>query len=353
MKTGRRWSNMSFIEKRGIDRQEKEKKDNQVIIKVEHVKKYFPIKGGVLKRTVGYLQAVDDISFHIYRGETLGIVGESGSGKSTLGRVILRLLDPTDGTVEFNGRDISQLSQRQIRPYRKQMQIIFQDPFASLNSKMNVGELLEEPLIVQRHYSKEKRKRLVRNMLQKVGLRESDRVKYPHEFSGGQRQRISIARALIMEPQFVICDEPVSALDVSIQSQILNLMKDLQRDLQLTYLFIAHDLSVIKHISDRVAVMYLGRFAELATKDQLYKNPLHPYTKALLSAVSTIPKKHLPAQKKEKIILKGDLPNPANPPSGCTFRTRCPYAYDRCIKERPELQEIEDSHFVACHLYVE
>lgn len=330
----------------------KDKKEiEQPLLHVKNIKKYFPIKGGILKRTIGQLKAVDDISFHVYEGETLGVVGESGSGKSTLGRVLLRLLDPTEGQIIFNSVDISTMSNREIRPFRKDMQIIFQDPFASLNSKMSVEELIEEPLVIQQQQlpKSERRKRVI-DMLEKVGLRASDRLKYPHEFSGGQRQRISIARALIMEPKFVICDEPVSALDVSIQSQVLNLMKDLQDDLGLTYLFIAHDLSVIKHISDRVAVMYLGRFVELTSKEKIYENPLHPYTQALLSAVPVIGVDD-EEPKREKIILKGDLPNPADPPTGCAFRTRCPHAFDRCAVERPNLVEIEQDHLVACHLY--
>ena len=330
----------------------KDKKEMKtpILLHAKNIKKYFPIKGGILKRTIGQLKAVDDISFHVYKGETLGVVGESGSGKSTLGRVLLRLLDPTEGQIIFNSVDITTMNNRGIRPFRKDMQIIFQDPFASLNSKMSVQELIEEPLIIQQQLPKSERRKRVINMLEKVGLRASDRLKYPHEFSGGQRQRISIARALIMEPKFVICDEPVSALDVSIQSQVLNLMKDLQDDLGLTYLFIAHDLSVIKHISDRVAVMYLGRFVELTSKDKIYKNPLHPYTQALLSAVPVIGVDDEKPER-EKIILKGDLPNPADPPSGCAFRTRCPHAFDRCTVERPDLVELEPDHLVACHLY--
>ncbi|MBE1556725.1 ABC transporter ATP-binding protein [Sporosarcina limicola] len=329
------------------------KDEQEILVDVKNIKKYFPIKGGVLKRTIGHLKAVDDVSFTIRKGETLGIVGESGSGKSTLGRVILRLLEPTDGQVIFNDVDISYLSQRKIRPQREDMQIIFQDPFASLNSKMSVGQLVEEPLIVQGKMSKEERKKRVIEIIEKVGLRADDRQKYPHEFSGGQRQRISIARALVIHPKFVICDEPVSALDVSIQAQVLNLMKDLQDDLGLTYLFIAHDLSVVKHISDRVAVMYLGRFVEIAPKQALYTNALHPYTQALLSSIPVIDLNEESNHKQRKIALTGDLPSPANPPSGCTFRTRCPQAHDRCAIERPELIELETDHFVACHLYSE
>ncbi|HLR71959.1 MAG TPA: dipeptide ABC transporter ATP-binding protein [Pseudogracilibacillus sp.] len=341
---------MTSVKKKKLKDAVKNNLENEILLYAKNIKKYFPIKGGILKRTINQLKAVDDISFHVYEGETLGIVGESGSGKSTLGRVLLRLLHPTEGQIIFNSVDITHLKNREIRPFRKDMQIIFQDPFASLNSKMSVEELIEEPLLIQQQLTKTERRKKVIDMLEKVGLRTTDRMKYPHEFSGGQRQRISIARALIMEPKFVICDEPVSALDVSIQSQVLNLMKDLQDDLGLTYLFIAHDLSVIKHISDRVAVMYLGRFVELASKDDIYKKPLHPYTQALLSAVPVIDHDDS-KQKREKIILKGDLPNPADPPSGCTFRTRCPHAHERCISERPDLVEIEPDHYVACHLY--
>lgn len=324
---------------------------NDSLVSVKNLKKYFPIKGGVLKRTVGHLKAVDDVTFHIQKGETLGIVGESGSGKSTLGRVILRLLDPTEGSVHFDGEDISHLKSRQFRPFRSNMQIVFQDPFASLNSKMIVAELIEEPLLVQTNLSKSERKEKAIEIIEKVGLRKEDLLKYPHEFSGGQRQRIGIARALVNHPKFLICDEPVSALDVSIQAQVLNLMKDLQDDLGLTYLFIAHDLSVVKHISDRVAVMYLGRIVEIADKKSLYNNPLHPYTKALLTSIPVIDIKQNSSAKTEKVKLTGDLPSPANPPSGCTFRTRCPLAHDRCAAERPEMTEIEDGHFAACHLY--
>jgi len=320
---------------------------NDSILEAKHIKKYFPIKGGIFKRTVGHIKAVDDVSLTVFRGETLGIVGESGSGKSTFGRVLLKLINPTDGQIRFENKDITKLNNRQMRPIRKDMQMVFQDPYASLNSKMSVEELIEEPLIVQTNMSKKERKQKVSEMLEKVGLRSSDRLKYPHEFSGGQRQRISIARALVLNPKFVICDEPVSALDVSIQAQVLNLMADLQDDLDLTYLFISHDLSVVKHISDRVGVMYLGRITEIAPKKDLYENPLHPYTKALLSAVPSINVK----KRKEKIILSGDLPSPSNPPSGCAFRTRCPYANEQCAVVRPELKEIQQNHFVACHLY--
>lgn len=325
----------------------KTKTDNDLILQAKNIKKYFPIKGGVLRQTVGHVKAVDDVSLDVRRGETLGIVGESGSGKSTLGRVILRLTSATEGQILFNNQDITNFGNRMLRPIRKDMQIVFQDPFASLNSKMSVLELIEEPLIVQTQMKRSERIEKAISLLEKVGLRPDDRFKYPHEFSGGQRQRISIARALALNPKFVICDEPVSALDVSIQAQVLNLMADLQDEFNLTYLFIAHDLSVVKHISDRVAVMYLGRIAELAPKKNLYTTPLHPYTQALLSAVPSTDVHN----RKQKIILKGDLPSPANPPSGCAFRTRCPKAHEQCSIVRPELQEVSEGHFVACHLY--
>ena len=325
----------------------KQKTDQDFILQAKNIKKYFPIKGGILKHTVGNVKAVDDVSLNVLRGETLGVVGESGSGKSTLGRVILRLMNPTEGQILFENQDITALGNRKLRPIRRDMQIVFQDPFASLNSKMSVLELIEEPLIVQTSLGRRDRTDKAISLLEKVGLRPDDRFKYPHEFSGGQRQRISIARALALNPKFVICDEPVSALDVSIQAQVLNLMADLQDEFNLTYLFIAHDLSVVKHISDRVAVMYLGRIAEIAPKKNLYSTPLHPYTQALLSAVPSTNVQN----RRQKIILKGDLPSPSNPPSGCAFRTRCPQAHERCALVRPELAEVSEGHFVACHLY--
>lgn len=325
----------------------KKKTDQDYILQAKNIKKYFPIKGGILKHTVGHVKAVDDVSLNVLRGETLGVVGESGSGKSTLGRVLLRLMEPTEGQIIFEDQDISTMGNRKLRPIRRDMQIVFQDPFASLNSKMSVLELIEEPLIVQTSLKRRERNEKAINLLEKVGLRPDDRFKYPHEFSGGQRQRISIARALALNPKFVICDEPVSALDVSIQAQVLNLMADLQDEFNLTYLFIAHDLSVVKHISDRVAVMYLGRIAEIAPKKNLYTTPLHPYTQALLSAVPSTDIRN----RRQKIILSGDLPSPSNPPSGCAFRTRCPQAHDRCAAVRPELAEVSEGHFVACHLY--
>ncbi|GIN11378.1 peptide ABC transporter ATP-binding protein [Shouchella clausii] len=323
---------------------------SNVLLEAKGLKMHFPIKAGVIKRTVGYVKAVDGITLKVYKGESLGIVGESGSGKSTLGRMLLRLLDPTEGEVYFNGEQISNLSNRKMRPYRRDMQMVFQDPYASLNPRMTIGELLEEPLLVHKTINtKADRKKRAEELLETVGLPKSSYNKYPHEFSGGQRQRIGIARALSTKPKLIIGDEPVSALDVSIQSQVLNLMKDLQDEFQLTYLFIAHDLSVVKHISDRVAVMYLGRIVEVAEKDSLYETPLHPYTEALISAVPSTDV----TIKKEKISLKGELPSPANPPKGCAFHTRCPHVHERCKHERPEMTEQKDGHFVACHLYTD
>ena len=332
-----------------MSKEEKILAEREKLLEVKNLKKYFPVKGGVLQRTTGYVKAVDDVSFTIYKGETLGIVGESGSGKSTLGRTILRLLDPTEGEIHFEGNDISTIGNRQMRPYRKNMQMVFQDPFASLNPRMSVGEIIEEPMIVQKLMKKQDRKNKVVDLLQKVGLSEEARDKYPHEFSGGQRQRIGIARSLAVNPSFIIGDEPVSALDVSVQSQVLNLMDDLQDEFNLTYLFIAHDLSVVKHISDRVGVMYLGRLAEIGPKKNIYENPLHPYTRALLSAVP-VPNME---KKREKIRLEGELPSPSNPPIGCAFNTRCPEAHERCMVDRPELIHQGEGQYVACHLYTE
>ncbi|MFB4163660.1 ABC transporter ATP-binding protein [Alteribacillus sp. JSM 102045] len=319
------------------------------LLEVKNLKKFFPVKGGILKRTIGHVKAVDDVSLSVYQGETLGVVGESGSGKSTLGRLILKLLDPTEGQIVFNGNDITSYSQRKVRPHRKDMQMIFQDPYGSLNPRMSVGELIEEPMMLHDRLTKKERQNRVIELLDTVGLGGEARFKYPHEFSGGQRQRIGIARALSTRPKFIIGDEPVSALDVSVQSQVLNLMDDLQKEFNLTYLFIAHDLSVVKHISDRVAVMYLGRIAEVAPKHSLYKQPLHPYTKALISAVPD-PDVN---RKREKIKLEGDMPSPSNPPAGCPFHTRCPEAHERCRSERPELTNMGNEHYVACHLYTE
>ncbi|MED1955076.1 dipeptide ABC transporter ATP-binding protein [Brevibacillus centrosporus] len=317
------------------------------LLVVKNLKKYYPITGGVLGGEIGVVKAVDDVSFTVNRGETLGLVGESGCGKSTTGRSLLRLIEPTAGEVYFDGVNVSALSIEEMRKMRRDMQIVFQDPFASLNPRHNIEKILEEPLIVHGMGSSAERKKRVQEMLEVVGLSSYHARRYPHQFSGGQRQRIGIARALMLNPKLIVADEPVSALDVSIQSQVLNLMQDLQRDLGLTYLFIAHDLSVVRHISDRVGVMYLGRIVELTSSAQLYSNPLHPYTKALLSAVPTPD----PDAARERVILQGDVPSPANPPSGCTFHTRCPHVTDECRTTRPLFQDAGDGHFVACHLY--
>ncbi|GEN88146.1 dipeptide ABC transporter ATP-binding protein [Oceanobacillus sp. FSL W8-0428] len=317
------------------------------ILKVEGLKKYYDIKGGPLGIKVGEVKAVDDVSFSVMEGEILGIVGESGCGKSTTGKSILRLVEPTEGKVVFNDKDITNLNNNEMRKLRRDMQIIFQDPYASLNPRHTVEKIIGEPLLVHGMKSAKERIERIRELLEVVGLSPYHAKRYPHQFSGGQRQRIGIARALANNPKLVICDEPVSALDVSIQSQILNLMEKLKDEFNLTYIFIAHDLSVVKHISDRIGVMYLGRMVELTNKDSLYDNPKHPYTQALLSAVP-LPD---PDLRRDRIILKGDVPSPANPPSGCAFHTRCPYASDICKEVRPEFKSVEDNHFVACHLY--
>ncbi|WP_309241909.1 ABC transporter ATP-binding protein [Brevibacillus daliensis] len=319
------------------------------LLVINNLKKYYPISGGVLGRTQAQVKAVDDVSFTVKQGETLGLVGESGCGKSTAGRSILRLIEPTEGEILFDGKNVSAMKQDEVRRMRRDMQIIFQDPFASLNPRHNIGKILEEPLIVHGISSSAERKERVKRMLEVVGLSPYHATRYPHQFSGGQRQRIGIARALMLNPKLIVADEPVSALDVSVQSQVLNLMQDLQKEFGLTYVFIAHDLSVVRHISNRVGVMYLGRIAELADKDELYTNPLHPYTKALLSAVPVAD----PDKKQERIILQGDLPSPANPPSGCTFHTRCPQVMDICKQVRPENRNMGNNHLVACHLYEE
>jgi len=319
----------------------------EVLLKVDNLKKYFPITGGVLGKQTGSVKAVDDISFWVNKGETLGLVGESGCGKSTTGRMLMRLTDPTEGQVVFEGKDLVTLSDSDMRKTRKDMQMVFQDPFASLNPRHTVEKILEEPLIVHGIGTKQERKKMVKEMLEVVGLSSYHAKRYPHQFSGGQRQRIGIARALMTRPKLIIADEPVSALDVSIQSQVLNLLEDLQKEFQLTYIFIAHDLGVVKHISDRVGVMYLGRLVEITDADKLYEKPLHPYTKALLAAVP-IPD---PEVKRERELLTGDIPNPANPPKGCAFHTRCKECMEVCKTDRPELREIEPGHFAACHLY--
>ena len=319
----------------------------EVLLKVDGLKKYFPLTGGILGKQTGSVKAVDDISFWVNKGETLGLVGESGCGKSTTGRMLMRLIDPTEGQVVFEGKDLVTLSDNEMRKARKDMQMVFQDPFASLNPRHTVEKILEEPLIVHGIGTKSERKQMVKEMLEVVGLSSYHAKRYPHQFSGGQRQRIGIARALMTRPKLIIADEPVSALDVSIQSQVLNLLEDLQKEFQLTYIFIAHDLGVVRHISDRVGVMYLGRLVEITEADKLYDNPLHPYTKALLSAVP-IPD---PDVKREQELLTGDLPSPANPPQGCAFHTRCKECMEICKTDRPVLKEIEPGHFAACHLY--
>ncbi|MCM3739257.1 dipeptide ABC transporter ATP-binding protein [Oceanobacillus luteolus] len=319
----------------------------QPILEVNGLKKYFPIHGGVLGKKVGEVKAVDDVSFQVRPGEILGIVGESGCGKSTTGKSILRLIEPSEGEVKFEGQDITTFGSEEMRKLRKDMQIIFQDPYASLNPRHTVEKIIGEPLLVHGMKSKSERKKRVQELLEVVGLSAYHASRYPHQFSGGQRQRIGIARALANNPKLIICDEPVSALDVSVQSQILNLMEELRDEFNLTYIFIAHDLSVVKHISDRVGVMYLGRMVELTDKEKLYEEPKHPYTQALLSAVPEPD----PDIVKERIILEGDVPSPANPPAGCAFHTRCPFAMDICSQIRPEFQPVDNQHFVACHLY--
>lgn len=326
--------------------------ESEVLLSVRNLVKRFPVKGGILGREVASVKAVQDISFDIRRGETLGLVGESGCGKSTLGRCILRLIEPTSGEVFFKGQDITKLDSREMRKLRRNMQIVFQDPYASLNPRMTIEEILGEPLIIHGLASgKEDRRKQIYELLDLVGLRRESISRYPHEFSGGQRQRICIARALSVKPEFLVCDEPVSALDVSIQAQIVNLMQDLQKELKLTYLFIAHDLKVVEHISNRVAVMYLGKIAEIAEAEQLYSNPRHPYTRALLSAIP-IPD---PTHKNDRIILQGDVPSPLNPPEGCFFHPRCPSVQDRCRSERPGLAGVDPRdplHQAACHFPV-
>ena len=317
----------------------------ETLLEVTNLKKYFPIKGGVFSKTIGYVYAVDDVSFTVAKGETLGLVGESGCGKSTTGRSILRLIEPTDGKIHFEGQDVTALDKNAMRSLRREMQIIFQDPYASLNPRMTVGSIIGEPLEIHKIARGSEKTERVASLLQKVGLRAEDMRKYPHEFSGGQRQRIGIARAIALNPKLIVCDEPVSALDVSIQAQVINLLEDLQEEFGLSYLFIAHNLNVVEHISDRVAVMYLGQIVELASDTDLYHDPQHPYTEALLSAVP-IPD---PTVKKKRIILEGDVPSPIDPPSGCHFHTRCMYKEKVCEEEAPEFKHIGGGHWVACH----
>jgi oligopeptide transport system ATP-binding protein len=320
---------------------------SEILVKVENLKKYFPITRGVFQRHVGDIKAVDGVSFFVRQSETLGLVGESGCGKTTTGRTILQLYRPTEGQVYFEGRDLSVTKGEQLRHMRRQMQMIFQDPYASLNPRMTIGSIIGEPLEVHNiAKGKEKRER-VQELLRVVGLNPYFVNRYPHEFSGGQRQRVGVARALALNPSFIVCDEPVSSVDVSIQAQIVNLLEDLQAQFNMAYLFIAHDLSMVRHISNRVAVMYLGKIVELTGRDELYNNPLHPYTQALLSAVP-IPDPVV-EERRQRIILEGDVPSPANPPEGCNFSTRCPVVMDVCHKEDPEFKEVSWEHWVACH----
>lgn len=322
---------------------------HEVILSVRKLKKHFPITSGIIfQRQVGAVRAVDDVSFDVYKGETLGLVGESGCGKSTTGRTILQLYRPTGGEVVFEGKELTTMQGEELRKMRKRMQIIFQDPFASLNPRMTVGGIISEPLRIHNIMPRREQQEYVENLMKKVGLNPYFINRYPHEFSGGQRQRIGIARALALQPTFIVADEPISALDVSIQAQVVNLLEDLQAEFNLTYLFIAHDLSMVRHICDRVAVMYLGKIVELAPTDELYDNPLHPYTQSLLSAVP-VPDPRVEEQR-QRVILSGDVPSPASPPPGCNFSTRCPVRFDLCYQPPdPELVEVSPGHWVACH----
>ena len=319
-----------------------------LVLEVKDLKKYFPIRGGVLARTVGNVLAVDGVSFSIRQGETLGLVGESGCGKTTVGKTVLRLIEPTAGQILLKSREITRIRGSGLRPVRREMQMIFQDPYSSLNPRLSAGEIVAEPIENYRIAAGREKKEMVENLLNRVGFRREHLKRYPHEFSGGQRQRIGIARALALNPSLIVADEPVSALDVSIQAQVINLLMDLQKEYRLTYLFISHDLAVIKHISDRIAVMYLGKIVELADKTELFTQPLHPYTEALLTAVP-IPN---PQAKREAIVLEGDVPSPINPPKGCHFHTRCPYVEEQCRLHEPRLNEVRKGHSVACNLRV-
>ncbi len=316
-------------------------------VEIKNLKKYFPLHGGFFRRKIGHVKAVDNISFGLKKGEIFGLVGESGCGKSTAGRTITRLLKPTAGTIHFDGENITNLRGKKLRKKRQNMQMVFQDPYASLNPKMMVGDIIAEPIVNYRHIRKSDLREQIVDLLQKVGLPEDAYKQYPHEFSGGQRQRIGIARALALKPKLIVADEPVSALDVSVQSQVLNLLKHLQHEFDLTLLFIAHDLSVVKHMSDRIGVMYLGNIVEIANKDAIYNDPLHPYTEALISA---IPQPD-PKRRRQRIILSGDVPSPLHPPTGCPFHPRCPVAMEKCRQKKPALKEVKKEHKVACLLY--
>ncbi len=319
------------------------------LVEVRHLKKYFPITRGIIfQRRIGDIKAVDDVSFDIFKGETLGLVGESGSGKTTIGRTLLRLHEPTEGDIRFDNIDITELDASEMRGIRRRMQMIFQDPYASLNPRMTIGSIIGEPLEFHDGLKGAEKNNRIRDLLELVGINAGLVNRYPHEFSGGQRQRIGIARALALNPDLIVCDEPIASLDVSIQAQVVNLLKDLQEEFQLTYLFIAHDLSMVRHISDRMAVMYLGKLMELASGMEISANPLHPYTQALMSAVP-VPDPEV-EEKRQRIILEGDIPSPASPPKGCNFNTRCPLAEQICFEEDPAFLEVKTNHFVACHL---
>ena len=324
------------------------KKEEQILLEVKNLKKYFPVRKNFVLGETQYVQAVDDVSFFIRKGETLGLVGESGCGKSTTGRTIIRLYEPTEGEIIFNGAEIGLMSQKQLHPFRKRMQMIFQDPYASLNSRMTVGDIIGEAVDIHAIATGKERLEIIHELLARVGLNPDHAVRYPHEFSGGQRQRIGIARALAVKPEFIICDEPISALDVSIQAQVVNMLEDLQAEMGLTYLFIAHDLSMVRHISDRVGVMYLGKLVEIANSEELYEKPAHPYTQALLSSIP-IPDPDI-SKARKRILLEGDVPSPINPPSGCRFRTRCKYAMPKCAEVEPLMKDVGAGHMAACHL---
>ena len=321
--------------------------EEKYVVEVDHLKKYFPIKSGILQKEIGAVRAVDDVSFRIKEGETFGLVGESGCGKSTLGRTLLRLIEPTEGTVKINGIDMTSVKKKDLRPLRPSMQMIFQDPFSSLDPRMPVGEIIGEAVREHGIVSKSEYRDYILKVMEDCGLRPYYIDRYPHEFSGGQRQRICIARALALNTSFIVCDEPVSALDVSIQAQIINLMKDLQKERKLTYLFISHDLSVVEHISDSIGVMYLGTMMETGSKEDIFAKPLHPYTQALFSAVPVADPDH----KMDRILLEGDIPSPANPPKGCKFHTRCKHCMGICSQVEPEAKDMGNGHIVKCHLY--
>ena len=321
-------------------------KEKRVLLEVNNVVKYFPVRAGLLQRVRAWVKAVDNVSFFIYEGETFGLVGESGCGKTTIGRTILRLIPATSGSVIFDGQNLFDLNASQLKKMRRSIQIIFQDPYSSLDPRMPIGESIAEGLRIHTDKNSQERYDIVVEMLTRVGMRADHARRYPHEFSGGQRQRIGIARALALRPKFIVCDEPVSALDVSIQAQVLNILRELQNDFGLTYLFIAHNLSVVEHFSDRVGVMYLGKMVEMASRDALYEDPLHPYTQALMSAIP-VPD---PTLRRQRVILEGDVPSPLNPPSGCRFHTRCPLAFDKCSQEEPPFKDYGQEHFAACWL---